>query len=69
MKKLAALIVLAACNQTTIQTPIRSFDRPSDVALYCTRYDPSPNMRVWNPLPFEMPPVAAVYVNVIVRPV
>jgi hypothetical protein len=27
-----------ACNQQTIQTPIRSFDRPSDVALTCAQY-------------------------------
>ena len=42
----AALIVVAAasfaaCNQNTINTPIRSFDRPSDVALACATLDPA----------------------------
>ncbi|MDB4969110.1 MAG: hypothetical protein JWN44_4799 [Myxococcales bacterium] len=31
---------VTACNQQTIQTPLRSFDRPSDVALTCVQYDP-----------------------------
>jgi hypothetical protein len=30
----------SACNQTTINTPLRSFDRPSDVALTCVQYRP-----------------------------
>src|SRR5262249_51107277 len=30
---------VVACNQQTIQTPLRSFDRPSDVALVCAQYD------------------------------
>jgi len=36
---LVAAGLLAACNQPTIQTPIRSFDAPSDVALVCSQYD------------------------------
>jgi hypothetical protein len=36
---LVAASLLAACNQPTIQTPIRSFDAPSDVALVCSQYD------------------------------
>ena len=35
----AVWAVVSACNQQTILTPIRSFDRPSDVALTCMRYD------------------------------
>ena len=27
-------------NQNTVRTPIRSFDRPSDVALGCAQFDP-----------------------------
>jgi hypothetical protein len=41
-RSIAAVVVAAlgwaavsACNQTTINTPLRSFDRPSDVALTC----------------------------------
>ncbi len=37
----AAWAAVAACNQQTINTPIRSFDRPSDVALACVQYDPT----------------------------
>ncbi|HEX6838655.1 MAG TPA: hypothetical protein VF334_18885, partial [Polyangia bacterium] len=36
----AAWAVVSACNQQTINTPLRSFDRPSDVALTCVQYDP-----------------------------
>jgi hypothetical protein len=36
-----AWMAIAACNQQTIETPIRVFDRPSDVALACVQYDPS----------------------------
>ncbi|HEX6835092.1 MAG TPA: hypothetical protein VF334_00890, partial [Polyangia bacterium] len=32
---------ITACNQTVINTPTRSFDRPSDVALTCIQYDPN----------------------------
>ncbi|HEY2748959.1 MAG TPA: hypothetical protein VGL86_30270 [Polyangia bacterium] len=32
---------VSACNQTTITTPERSFDRPSDVALTCVQYYPN----------------------------
>jgi hypothetical protein len=41
LTKISALLltVAAACNQPTIQTPIRSFDQPSDVALVCSQYD------------------------------
>jgi hypothetical protein len=35
-----ATVAFAACNQQTINTPLRSFDRPSDVALTCVQYDP-----------------------------
>jgi len=35
-----AVLAFAACNQQTINTPLRSFDRPSDVALTCVQYDP-----------------------------
>ena len=31
---------VTACNQQTIQTPTRSFDRPSDLALVCAQYYP-----------------------------
>ncbi|MSP60665.1 MAG: hypothetical protein EXR72_10055 [Myxococcales bacterium] len=34
----ALLLAIAGCNQTTIQTPIRSLDRPSDVALVCATW-------------------------------
>ncbi|HEX8954170.1 MAG TPA: hypothetical protein VF945_20080, partial [Polyangia bacterium] len=37
----AAWAAVSACNQTTINTPLRSFDRPSDVALTCVQYDPT----------------------------
>ncbi|HXU70175.1 MAG TPA: hypothetical protein VN947_12650 [Polyangia bacterium] len=44
-KSIAAIVAGAlawaattACNQQTIQTPTRSFDRPSDVALTCVQY-------------------------------
>lgn len=36
-----AWAAVTACNQQTIQTPLRSFDRPSDVALTCAHYDPN----------------------------
>ncbi len=36
-----AWAVVTACNQTTINTPLRSFDRPSDVALTCVQYFPN----------------------------
>lgn len=46
-RSVAAVVVAAlawaavsACNQTTINTPLRSFDRPSDVALTCVQYNP-----------------------------
>jgi DNA-binding beta-propeller fold protein YncE len=32
---------VVACNQTTIPTPIRSFDRPSDAALVCMQFNPN----------------------------
>ena len=52
-----ALFAVAAlaigCNSTTINTPIRTFDRPSDVALTCVLFDPSTANRVWTPLPLE----------------
>ncbi|MCU1277840.1 MAG: hypothetical protein JWM53_1386, partial [bacterium] len=35
-----AWAALTACNQTTITTPLRSFDRPSDAALTCVQYRP-----------------------------
>jgi hypothetical protein len=53
MKRLALILLLAACSGTTIQTPTRSFDRPADVALFCMRFDPNPTQRVWNTLPIE----------------
>jgi len=34
-------VAVSACNQTTINTPLRSFDRPSDVALTCLQYFPN----------------------------
>jgi len=37
----AAWAVVSACNQQTILTPLRSFDRPSDVALTCVQYFPN----------------------------
>ncbi|MCA1664066.1 MAG: hypothetical protein LC659_07345, partial [Myxococcales bacterium] len=47
-RSIAAVVVAAlgwaavsACNQTTINTPLRSFDRPSDVALTCVQYFPN----------------------------
>jgi hypothetical protein len=33
-------LAAAACNQTPIETPVRSFDRPSDVALTCVLFNP-----------------------------
>jgi hypothetical protein len=36
----AAWAAISACNQQTIETPLRSFDRPSDVALTCLQYNP-----------------------------
>ena len=47
------LIAIAACNTATINTPTRTFDRPSDVSLSCVLFDPSKNNRVWNVLPIE----------------
>lgn len=38
-----AWAAVTACNQQTIQTPIRVFDRPSDVALVCVQFDPNAN--------------------------
>jgi hypothetical protein len=35
-----AWAAMTACNQQTILTPIRSFDRPSDVALTCVQFRP-----------------------------
>jgi|GEM_PF-6956268 len=32
-------LAVTGCNTTTINTPIRSFDRPSDVAMICVQYD------------------------------
>lgn len=32
---------MSACAQQVIDTPLRSFDRPSDVALTCVHYDPN----------------------------
>jgi hypothetical protein len=32
-------IAITACNQTVINTPLRSFDRPSDVALSCAQFN------------------------------
>ena len=37
----AGVLLLGACNQQTINTPLRSFDRPSDVALTCVQYFPN----------------------------
>lgn len=37
----AALLVVAACNNTTVRTPLRSFDRPTDIALGCVQFDPA----------------------------
>lgn len=36
----AACLVVLGCNQNVINTPIRSFDRPSDVALACNQFNP-----------------------------
>jgi hypothetical protein len=33
-----AWTITTACNQQTIQTPVRSFDGPKDVALTCVKY-------------------------------
>jgi hypothetical protein len=42
MKRLFPLwLLLIGCNQNTINTPIRSFDRPSDVALQCAQRNPN----------------------------
>ena len=38
---LPVLAALAACNQNPILTPVRSFDRPSDVAITCAMYSPA----------------------------
>jgi hypothetical protein len=46
------LVALAACNQATINTPIRSFDRPTDVALSCVRRS-SQAVEVFDTLPLE----------------
>jgi hypothetical protein len=40
-RRLLPLVALAGCNQTNINTPTRSFDRPSDVALTCVGVDTS----------------------------
>ena len=47
----AAALVLAACNQATINTPIRSFDRPTDAALLCVRVSPAGAVRTAIPCP------------------
>ncbi|MEO6953601.1 MAG: hypothetical protein ABI321_17500 [Polyangia bacterium] len=39
-RSLLVLVALAACNQNPILTPVRSFDRPSDVAITCALYSP-----------------------------
>ncbi len=36
----AFFVVAVACNQTTVETPVRSFDRPSDAALTCVIFNP-----------------------------
>jgi hypothetical protein len=41
MKRLILFAALVAgCNNNVVQTPIRVFDRPSDVALTCVQIDP-----------------------------
>jgi hypothetical protein len=48
------VLVAAACQGTTINTPVRSFDRPTDVALACVllERDNGPNYQgVWSPHP------------------
>lgn len=53
----------SACNQQTIQTPLRSFDRPSDVALTCAQYFPDPNVVNLRPLGDCTPDNAAALVQ------
>lgn len=48
---LATVALLGACNQTVIQTPSRSFDRPTDVALTCVQQDPA--TKTVNPRPLS----------------
>ncbi|HZS42492.1 MAG TPA: hypothetical protein VFF06_36930 [Polyangia bacterium] len=50
---LAILAVLAGCQGNPINTPIRSFDRPSDVALMCGQFDPDPKVQVFKSLPLD----------------
>jgi hypothetical protein len=52
-----------ACNQQTIQTPLRSFDRPSDVALTCALYHTAQNGFNVHPLADCDPNVAATLVQ------
>src|SRR5439155_10789224 len=43
----------AGCQGNPINTPLRSFDRPSDVALACGQFDPAAAAQVFNALPLE----------------
>lgn len=43
----AVWIGVSACNTAVIQTPTRSFDRPSDVALSCLQWDTAGAESTW----------------------
>ena len=54
-----AWATMTACNQQTINTPLRSFDRPSDVALTCVQYRPDENNETTRPHgTFEVRPLS-----------
>jgi len=69
MKRLVVVALVAVgCNNNVIQTPVRVFDRPSDVALTCVRGEgpggtpasnPNQALFVTHPLSFCAPEVAA----------
>src|SRR5438270_4931137 len=54
---LVIAILVAGCNNNVVQTPIRVFDRPSDVALTCVRGEGPPE----DPVPLD--PIRAIYVT------
>lgn len=65
-RALAVTLLVVGCNQQSIQTPLRSFDRPSDVALACAHYDPNRNAISMRPIGDCNPDLATA--NAIVVP-
>ena len=48
MRRALFLVFAVGCTTNTVQTPIRSFDRPADVALACARLE---HGIFWRPVP------------------